>query len=220
MRPLLQAAGHELLTPTCTGLGERVHLAGPEVDLDTHIQDIANVLAFEDLRNVVLVGHSYGGMVATGVADRARDRVRGLIYLDAFVPQDGESLVDLLPSETRLRFESGIATSGDGWRVPPNPTPPDTSPADKAWLDAHKAFQPARTMTEPLRLGTALDLPRAYIHCTRKPAGDSFLQFAERLRHAPGWRFHQMDASHNPHITAPEELARLIDEIVRSWSIA
>ena len=86
MHPLMQAAGHRLVTPTYTGLGEREHLASPSVDLETHIQDILNVIRYEDLRDIVLLGHSYGGMVATGVADRARDRVAQLIYLDAFVP--------------------------------------------------------------------------------------------------------------------------------------
>ena len=87
MHPLMQAAGHRLVTPTYTGLGERVHLADPSIDLETHIQDMLNVIKYEDLRDIVLLGHSYGGMVATGVADRARDRIAQLIYLDAFVPR-------------------------------------------------------------------------------------------------------------------------------------
>ena len=95
MHPLMQAAGHRLLTPTYTGLGEREHLAATAVDLETHIRDILNVIRYEDLRDIVLLGHSYGGMVATGVADRARDRVAQLIYLDAFVPRDGQSLLYL-----------------------------------------------------------------------------------------------------------------------------
>lgn len=95
MHPLMAQAGHRLIAPTYTGLGERSHLASPAVDLNTHIQDILNVIAFEDLSGIVLLGHSYGGMVATGVADRARERVTQLIYLDAFVPRDGQSLFDL-----------------------------------------------------------------------------------------------------------------------------
>jgi pimeloyl-ACP methyl ester carboxylesterase len=101
MRPLLRAAGHELWTPTYTGLGERVHLANPTVKLDTHIADVVGMLEMEDLRDVVLIAHSYGGMVATGVADRARERIAQLVYLDAFVPQDGQSLFDLQSPETR-----------------------------------------------------------------------------------------------------------------------
>ena len=95
MHPLMAQAGHRLIAPTYTGLGERAHLASPAIDLNTHIQDILNVIKFEDLEDIVLLGHSYGGMVATGVADRARDKVRQLIYIDAFVPQDGQSLLDL-----------------------------------------------------------------------------------------------------------------------------
>src|SRR5215471_19280022 len=95
MHLLMNKAGHRLVTPTYTGLGERAHLAGPAVDLETHIQDVLGVIHYEDLRDIVLVGHSYGGMVATGVADRARDRIAQLIYLDAFVPRDAQSLFDL-----------------------------------------------------------------------------------------------------------------------------
>ena len=91
-----EKAGHRLIAPTYTGLGERSHLANPAIDLETHIQDILNVIKFEDLSDIVLLGHSYGGMVATGVADRARERVTQLIYLDAFVPRDGQSLFDRL----------------------------------------------------------------------------------------------------------------------------
>src|ERR1700754_1218936 len=94
MHPLMAQAGHRLVAPTYTGLGEREHLAGPDVHLDTHIQDILGVIKFEDLRDIVLLGHSYGGMVATGVADRARERVSQLIYLDSFVPRDCQSLLD------------------------------------------------------------------------------------------------------------------------------
>src|ERR1700733_12919617 len=95
MHRLMAAAGYRLVTPTYTGLGERAHLATPSIDLETHIADILNVIKYEDIRDIVLIGHSYGGMVATGVADRARDRIRQLIYLDAFVPDDGQSLLDL-----------------------------------------------------------------------------------------------------------------------------
>src|SRR6202035_3282249 len=96
MHPLMQAAGHRLATPSYTGLGERAHLANPSIDLETHIQDILNVIKYEDLRDIVLIGHSYGGMVATGVADRAREQVNQLIYLDAFVPEEGQCLLDFL----------------------------------------------------------------------------------------------------------------------------
>ena len=140
MRPLLRARGHELFTPTHTGLGERSHQASPDIDLETHIADILGVLQFEDLKSVVLIGHSYGGMVATGVADRARECIAKLIYLDAHVPRDGESLFDLNP-DRRLTMTEAARTNGEGWR------------------------------------------------------------------------HHEIDASHNPHITAPDALAVLLDSI-------
>src|ERR1700675_3084673 len=115
MHPLMQAAGHRLVTPSYTGLGERAHLANPSIDLDTHIQDILNVIEYEDLRDIILIGHSYGGMVATGVADRARDRISQLIYLDAFVPKDGQSLLDLNEPAARHGVQD-LAQAAVGWR--------------------------------------------------------------------------------------------------------
>src|SRR5687768_18076653 len=97
--PYLRGAGHDVYCPTLTGSGERVHLASPRVDLATHVEDVVNVLHYEDLRGVVLVGHSYGGMVITGAAERVSERLARLVYLDAFVPQDGQALADLLPPD-------------------------------------------------------------------------------------------------------------------------
>ena len=215
MRPLLRAARHELWTPTYTGLGERAHLASPAVDLDTHIQDIVGVLAMEDLRDVVLVAHSYGGMVATAVADRARERIVQIIYLDAFVPKDGQSLLDLQPAETRERMRERARTDGDGWRIPPNPMPADTSDADAAWAAPRRLPQPIKTFEQPLRLTARVPPPpRSYIYCRRNAPGDVFRQFAERAQRESGWRSFEMDASHNPHITAPKELWLLLEKIV------
>src|SRR6185369_17983111 len=101
MRPLMRDAGHDFFTPSYTGLGERQHLASPTVNLSLHIDDLVNVLEFEDLREVVVIGHSFGGLVATGVADHARDRVARIIYVDAFVPEGGQALMDLLSPQAR-----------------------------------------------------------------------------------------------------------------------
>src|SRR4029450_13175141 len=117
--PILRKAGHDVFTPTLTGLGERAHLANPDIDLATHIQDVVSVLEFEDLKRVVLVGHSYGGMVITGVAERTAERLNHLVYLDAFVPRDGQSVADLVSPELAASFEEGVRLSGDGWRIPP-----------------------------------------------------------------------------------------------------
>ena len=113
--PHLRAVGHEVYTPTLTGLGERVHLAGPHVNLDTHIEDVVNVLRYEDLTGVVLVGWSYGGMIVAGAAERAPERIGHLVYLDSDVPRDGDTSAP--PSQHAAR-EALARDHGDGWRVP------------------------------------------------------------------------------------------------------
>lgn len=212
MHPLPQAAGHQLITPTYTGLGEREHLANPAIDLDVHIQDMLGVIKCEQLRDFTLVGHSYGGMVATGVADRVPDRIRKLVYLDAFVPTDGQALIDLLPAGAAERMRAG-AKAGDGWRVPANPIPPDTAPNDVQWIQSLRMPQPIKTFETPLRLQNGdTKLPRNYIYCKRTTPEDTFRQFATRAR-AQGWDYHEIDASHSPHVTAPEALTQLLSSI-------
>jgi pimeloyl-ACP methyl ester carboxylesterase len=171
------------------------------------------VLEIEDLRDVLLIGHSYGGMVATGVADRLRERIAQLIYLDAFVPQDGQSLLSLQPPGMRERMVAATHSTGEGWRVPPNPMPPDTAEADLAWARGRRFPQPVKTFEQPLRLSGAEPPPRSYIYCTRAAPGDVFGQFAARARSEPGWRTFELDASHNPHITMPQTLMELLQEI-------
>ena len=213
IRRLLAAKGHEVFTPTYTGLGERAHLASPANDLETHIQDVRNVLEFEDLRDVVLLGHSYGGMVVTGVADRARDRLARLIYLDAFVPSDGQALADLVPPEARQRMRASLAET-DGWRITPNPVPGDTSPADAEWVMRFRMPQSIKCFEQPIRLGAPLQMPRDYIQCMRYAARGPFGQFAAQAKTTPGWRCSELDASHSPNITAPEALADLLQRIL------
>jgi pimeloyl-ACP methyl ester carboxylesterase len=212
MRPLLRAAGHEIVTPSYTGLGERAHLASPSVDLDTHILDVMGALEYEDLRDVLLVGHSYGGMVATGVADRAGSRIARLIYLDAFVPQSGQSLFDLLSLEARSAMEERARQEGDGWRVPPNPLPPDTPEPDAEWAGPRRLAHPLKAFQQPLQLVAERQPPTAYVYCRRSGPGDVFAPFAARARYE-GWRYVEIDASHNPHITAPEDLCRVLEAL-------
>lgn len=211
MRPLMRGRGHEIFTPTQTGLGERVHLAASQVGLSTHVEDIAAVLEFEDLSDVVLVAHSYGGMVATMVADRMPARIRRLIYLDAFVPRDGESVVALVGPEAAATMRAGAAAAGAGWQVPANPLPADTPPEDVAWITPRRKMQPVRCFEEPARLTGAVErLPRSYVYCRKAGPGDVFRQFARRAQ-AEGWPYRELDSGHNPHLNMPDTLADLLE---------
>ena len=213
MRPLLKEKGHDLFAPTYTGIGERLHLANADIDLETHIADMLGVLRFEDLKDAILIGHSYGGMVATAVADRVPEMLAHLVYLDAFVPRDGQSLFDLHPDEARSAMIEAAQTSGEGWRVPPHPLPPDTSPEDADWIMPRRVMQPLKTFAQPVRLtGAGESVPTTYIYCTRTGPIDIFKPFAQRAGRM-GWRYLEMDASHSPHITAPEALCDVLHDI-------
>lgn len=213
MHPLMSAAGIRLVTPTCTGLGERVHLATREVGLETHVQDLLNVVKFEDLNGFVLLGHSYGGMVATQLADRIPEKITRLVYLDAFVPQDGQSLLDLQGADGAKAFRERVQ-AGDGWRAQPNPAPADTSPEDLAWINERRVAQPAKCFETRVRLTRGdTKIPRTYIRCMRTYGNEAFAQFAARAKRE-GWPNHEMDASHSPHVTAPEALAALLKRVL------
>jgi pimeloyl-ACP methyl ester carboxylesterase len=214
MRPLLAAAGHQFFSPSYTGLGERAHLARPDINLDTHIQDVLAVLDFEDLKDVVLLGHSYGGMVATGVADRARDRIARVVYIDAFAPKDGQSLFDLVGPKAEANMRAGATKDGDGWQLPINPMPADTAPEDVAWASPRRRKQPIKTFEQKIALESQDNPPRHYIYAKKSGPGDVFRQFADRARSEAGWKYYEIDASHNPHITCPDVLMQLLGEIM------
>ncbi len=219
MHPLMTAAGHRLITPTQTGLGEREHLASPAVDLETHIQDLLGVIKHEELSHFVLIGHSYGGMVATGVADRVPDLVTKLIYLDAFVPKDGQALVDLMSPAAARALRESAAKTGDGWRVPSNPPPPDTSAEDLKWIQAHRLPQPLKCFETPVKLRNGdTKIPRAYIYAKRATPADTFRVFADRAKKEQ-WDYREIDASHSAHVTAPDALASLLGSIIAKRSV-
>lgn len=212
MHPRMAAAGHRLITPTYTGLGEREHLANPSIDLETHVQDVLGVIKFEQLDDFVLIGHSYGGMVATVVADRVPERISRLVYLDAFVPRDGQAMIDLLSAENAARVQA-VVESGE-WRLPSNPIPPDTSAEDARWLQSLRLPQPLKTLQTPVRLGNGdTKIPRTYVYYTRTAPADPFRPFAERARRER-WDYHELDSSHSAHITAPDALMDLLSSLV------
>jgi pimeloyl-ACP methyl ester carboxylesterase len=212
--PILRAAGHDVYAPTLTGLGERCHLAHPGIDLDTHVQDIVNVLDFEDLDRAVLVGHSYSGMVITGVAERVPARLVHLVYVDASVPLDGESMFGKGPSRFQTFVEEAARSRGDGWRWPlPELEELSTfaslaglSDADRRWFQSKAAAQPLKTMTQPLRVANSLAqaIPRTYIQCTDAPR--------ESIRQDSRWQHREVATGHWPMISTPRELAGLLLE--------
>jgi pimeloyl-ACP methyl ester carboxylesterase len=156
LTPLLRAAGHNVFSPTLTGLGERRHLARPDVDLDTHITDIVNVMEFEDLDDVILLGHSYGGMVITGVADRAHDRIRHLVYLDAAHPANGEALADIMPEAMAFAYSEMRVVDGVEFVMFPDSKLIEymgvTDPDDYAWMKSKITPQPWKCFTRKLKL--------------------------------------------------------------------
>ncbi|HEV7255911.1 MAG TPA: alpha/beta hydrolase [Mesorhizobium sp.] len=212
MKPLLREYDLELIAPTLTGLGERAHLLAPSVGLETHVQDITAMLEMEELSGVVLLGHSYGGMVVTGVADRVPERIRQLIYLDAFVPENGQCVFDLLPPQIAGSMRARVTNDGEGWMIQPNPLPPDTSEEDRAWILPRRGPQSLATHEEKLclRSGQAPSYPRAYIYCLRAGSGDVFGPTAACIRSQKEWTYREIDASHSPHVTAPAALAVLL----------
>jgi pimeloyl-ACP methyl ester carboxylesterase len=233
----LRNAGHDAYPLTLTGLGERVHLASPEVDLQTHITDVVNLLEFEDLRDVVLLGHSYGGLVVTGAADRIPERVSELVYLDTAPLPNGGALIDKFPPEARQRTERQVEELGDGWKFP---VPPPEELAMLASLEGvdedHLGLlysrgtpQPFGTYTQPSRLENPVreGLPKLGILCSF-----SLAQVKEMIASGtplsrgldrPEWRFVELPTGHWPMFSRPGDLAELLLELSSegpAWSDA
>lgn len=222
VRAILEGTGGRVFTPTLTGLGERAHVRPPDLGLETHIADVCAVIEAEELADVVLVGHSYGGMVVTGVADRLRGRLRHVVYLDAALPRDGQSMItqrpDLDADSARAAAEELSALAPDGW-LPPFPPAvfgvPEADAAATAWLKRRLTPHPLRTWVDPVRLasGGGEGLARTYIVCTRPALPRSgFAAHAAALRGAAGWRVHDLATGHDAMVTAPAETAALILE--------
>jgi pimeloyl-ACP methyl ester carboxylesterase len=213
VRPLLQRAGHEVFAPSLTGLGERKHLARPDIDLDTHIEDVVSLLEMEDLQEVVLVGHSYGGMVVTGAADRAPARIKRLVYLDAFVPEHGKCTLDYVVPERAARMRE------EGERMG-SVTPPPVSlwGLTKAehidFVRPREVRHPYRTMSQKIKLvnePALARLPKTFIYCS-SPATGSFDQFAAKYRNDPAWKFYELKTGHDAMILMPEQVAEILQK--------
>jgi len=214
--PLLREAGHEVHAPTLSGLSDRGHLLSCGIDLATHISDVAKLLVYEDLANVILVGNSYAGMVISGVAAEAPERLQRLVYLDAYVPDAGQSAVDLWPEARRAAAEEADPAGEGLAQPPPLSLFGVTDPELVDWVNARMTPHPVGTYTQPVPHGDARSaaLERTFIYCTGNPAStpDVFGPSAEKAR-TMGWKVHEMAAGHLAMLTAPEELAGLLLEI-------
>jgi len=208
----LQAGGHSVVSATLTGLGERAHLLSPHVGLQAHVCDILGLLHYQDLNEVVLVGHSYGGTVITAVAEQAADRIRRLVYLDASVPRDGESNNDVIGPEMAEQLRSWAEAAGEGWRVPPAPYVTERLPASlRPWVEQRLTPHPLRSFQDPvvLRSNTAAALPRAFIRTTRSALYDRLLG---RARDA-GWHCRELTGGHYAMLTESQAVAGALAEL-------
>jgi pimeloyl-ACP methyl ester carboxylesterase len=209
---LLRAAGHEVWQPSLTGLGERSHLSHPGITLSTHVQDVVNVFEYEELTDVVLVGHSYGGMVITGVSSRCADRIRALVYLDAFLPENGQCLFDVSAQSSLTAFmESQKATPGlvPFMGIAATSDDPEVAEQRRRKLSP----QPLLTLTEAVRLdGSERAIRnRTYILATRRPG---FQRFYDKVKDDRAWKVHTIDTGHVVQMEDPEGLAKLLLEEV------
>lgn len=213
----LRTLGHEVHTPTLSGLGERAHLLSPNVDLDLHIQDVVALLHHENLRDVILVGHSYGGMVITGVADRAADRVGRLVYLDAATPRDGQSLVDVAGPIMLAAREFGTVVDGIELILQPSPEAGTfygvTDLEDLAWMAERLTPHPWKCFEQPLRLKNEPVLwaiPQYHVVCASTlPTRDPELMETAR---AAG-RLWSIDTGHDLMITEPAAVTKALAEV-------
>lgn len=212
----LRQAGHDVYTPTLTGLGERAHLLRPDIGLDTHTGDITGVFEFEDLHDTVLVAHSYGGMPVAGAMEQIAHRVRRVVWLDAHMPKAGESVFDLIGPERAERMTAMAAAGGQGWFIPVSDASwwGLTDPAQIAWVNSKVTPQPIKTYTDKSGpTGRAWSHPGIVIECN--PSRLPPLELArQRARAQSDTRFgHQLlDACHEPMITHPGELTRMLAE--------
>jgi pimeloyl-ACP methyl ester carboxylesterase len=209
----LRAAGHTVFTPTFTGVSDRAHLLSPAVDLSTHVEDIVRLIDAEAITDAVLVGHSYAGMVASGVAERRPEALRLRVHLDAFLPTDGEAAIDLLPEGPAHHYREAVEGPGFGWLIPPRSLEVlgVTDQADLAWLTPRLTPHPWATYTEAIALSEAeAGVPGAYIECTDWMR--VFRPQAERAR-SRGWPVHELPTGHEAMVTAPDALAVLLGEI-------
>lgn len=209
----LRAAGHPVYTPTLTGLGDRAHLLSPLVDLETHIADIASLLAVEELDDAILAGHSYGGVVISAVADAHADQLSHLVYLDAVLLNSGESMLSAMPQARADSIKKLMAAGEIGMKPPAADTfgLPAGDPLT-AWVGRHLTPHPLASLIQPVSLnnGGGKGLPRTYIECVKPSMFGTDNPYAKRARTEAGWTNATLDTGHDAMVLAPDHLARLL----------
>ena len=210
---LLREAGHAVFAPTFTGVSDRAHLLSPAVGLGTHVEDVVRLIDAEGLTDVVLVAHSYAGMVASGVAEQRPGSLRARVHLDAFVPSDGEAAIDLLPDTVAHHYRESVAGHGFGWLIPPRSLEVlgVTEQADLDWLSSRLTPQPWATYADPVRLTGAADaIPATFVECVDWMR--VFRSQAGRARER-GWTALELPSGHEAMVTAPAALAELLQQV-------
>jgi pimeloyl-ACP methyl ester carboxylesterase len=209
----LRAAGHQAFTPTQTGLGERKHLLSKDITLDTFAKDITNVIEAEELNKIVLVGHSFGGLAISGVADAMPERIRHLVYLDSLMVEGGKSPFDSLPADVVAARRKAAEESSGGLSLP-NPPPSAfgvSDATDTEWVKRRLTPHPLGTYTSKQNIKGPVgnNLPRTYIHCTN-PSYSALQASRDWVRSQSGWRWAEIATGHDAMVTAPDELTRML----------
>jgi pimeloyl-ACP methyl ester carboxylesterase len=210
---LLEKQGHKVFSPTLTGLGERSHLMSALITLDTHISDVANVIAWENLDDIVLVGHSYAGFVISGVAERALNAIRSIVFVDAFLPENGQRVVDLGPPDLRATALAAAARNEVGRPIPPASSF-GVNAKDQPWVDAKLTQQPTRVALQPITLAGARDrvARKTYIRASGYPS-PIFDRYFEKTKSDPTWRSYAVPCGHDIMVDMPERLAEILVEV-------
>lgn len=211
--PHLIAAGHTVFAPTLTGVGESAHLANANIGVSTHIQDVIGLIEKNELNDIVLLGHSYGGMVITGVAEKLAGKIKTIVYLDAFIPEDGQALIHHQPEAARMGMVMDAIDNGDGWQVTPR-SPEYFGVKEKAnidWINQQCTKQPLLTFIQPVRTqGAWKKVPhKVYIRAEGHP-GPVFAPFGDMAKASPDWEYHTMTCGHEIMIEQPKELADIL----------
>ncbi len=218
--PFLRRAGHEVHTPTLTGLGERVHLARPEMDVDVHILDVVNLVMYEELHNVILVGHSFGGSLAPAIVEKIPERIAHLVNLDGPLPENGKALKDLIGDTWGFFLQNAILPGDEGRIQPISDWTFGVSGPDLEWMQSKLTPHPLKTLTTPLFFTNPLaySIPRTFISCTETPLSNAEVTAEEKKYAKLGWNYRFIPTGHDAMITAPQALANVLLDLSRSNS--